>query len=763
MEKESDSKGKLESNSPHAGRSKSFSFRAPQEKFTIQDFELGKIYGVGSYSKVVRAMKKDTGNVYALKIMDKKFITKENKAAYVKLERIVLDQLDHPDDILWMQKGRLSEDEARFYAAEAVEALEYIHTMGLIHRDLKCEANARQPNNCPTERSIRNDYWPFPDDKACTFVGTAAYVPPEVLNSSPATFGNDLWALGCTVYQMLAGTSPFKDSSEWLIFQRIVARDLRFPDYFSNDARDLVDRLLDMDPRRRPGAGPDGYSALKSHRFFEGIDWKNLRSRTPPKLAMEQRTRSAHGGNDRDGSQNHSHAADASARANEGNDGASPSSDAASSITKLAAVDSFDSRWQEFLEPGEIVLMASVLKKMQKLTSKKVQLILTSKPRLIYVDPAKLVVKGNIIWSDNPNELSVQAASPSQLKICTPKKILLFEDSKQKANQWKKAIEALQHRAKYQKNVEAYHNKGSGMKPNIVPNCIRSESYTIAFEVEEEKFPFFGKKYQLKFANDISAETQCLVHFPSLIRLAREAGLDYIEIQNLTDFYDDYRPQFVGMLQDVNHNLIDPRGRLLPRAYDVLGLFTTFVFRKPDPDIAPPLMTPFIVRRNNDDEASEYNSTKHILQMIPMDSQGIVWRDDEKNGQVDSSQGLGKITEQKGILGQEGRKGEEVLYVVIRLVVLRCGRALKFAKTSSMEALYSLYYFSSTSQELQLERESLSKFCNATLRKDWMFAGASSSSLSTSTSSDPLPPRCLAQFIASSSPWRSLLNGLHDH
>nr|GMC58967.1 3-phosphoinositide-dependent protein kinase 2-like isoform X1 [Ipomoea batatas]GMD86227.1 3-phosphoinositide-dependent protein kinase 2-like isoform X1 [Ipomoea batatas] len=483
MEKESDSKGKLESNSPHAGRSKSFSFRAPQEKFTIQDFELGKIYGVGSYSKVVRAMKKDTGNVYALKIMDKKFITKENKAAYVKLERIVLDQLDHPGIVrlyftfqdacsLYMalesceggelfdqitRKGRLSEDEARFYAAEAVEALEYIHTMGLIHRDLKPEnlllsadghIKIADFGSVKPMQDSRITVLPnvASDDKACTFVGTAAYVPPEVLNSSPATFGNDLWALGCTVYQMLAGTSPFKDSSEWLIFQRIVARDLRFPDYFSNDARDLVDRLLDMDPRRRPGAGPDGYSALKSHRFFEGIDWKNLRSRTPPKLAMEQRTRSAHGGNDRDGSQNHSHAADASARANEGNDGASPSSDAASSITKLAAVDSFDSRWQEFLEPGEIVLMASVLKKMQKLTSKKVQLILTSKPRLIYVDPAKLVVKGNIIWSDNPNELSVQAASPSQLKICTPKKILLFEDSKQKANQWKKAIEALQHR-----------------------------------------------------------------------------------------------------------------------------------------------------------------------------------------------------------------------------------------------------------------------------------------------------------------------------
>lgn len=195
--------------------------------------------------------------------------------------------------------------------------------------------------------------------------------------------------------------------------------------------------------------------------------------------------------------------------------------------------------------------------------------------------------------------------------------------------------------AKYQKNVEACHNKGSGMKPNMVPNCIRTESYTIAFEVEEEKFPFFGMKYQLKFANDISAETQCLVHFPSLIRLAREAGLDYIEIQNLTDFYDDYRAQFVGMLQDANHTLTDTRGRLLPRAYDVLGLFTTFIFQKPDPDITPPLMTQFILNKGYDDD--------EMIQQ--MECQGTVWRDDERNGQPDPSLGLAKISEQKGILG----------------------------------------------------------------------------------------------------------------
>ncbi|XP_010543678.1 PREDICTED: 3-phosphoinositide-dependent protein kinase 1-like [Tarenaya hassleriana] len=74
------------------------------------------------------------------------------------------------------------------------------------------------------------------DDKACTLVGTASYVTPEVLSSSPATFG---------VYQMLSGTAPFKDASEWLIFQIIIGKDIKFPRYFTDAARDLIDLLLD--------------------------------------------------------------------------------------------------------------------------------------------------------------------------------------------------------------------------------------------------------------------------------------------------------------------------------------------------------------------------------------------------------------------------------------------------------------------------------------------------------------------------------------
>ncbi|VAH34385.1 unnamed protein product [Triticum turgidum subsp. durum] len=142
---------------------------------------------------------------------------------------------------------------------------------------------------------------------------------------------------------------------------------------------------------------------------------------------------------------------------------------------------------------------------------------------------------------------------------------------------------------KYQKNVEASHNKGL----KVVPNSIRSDNYTITFEIEEEKFPFFGKKYQLKFANEAMVENHCLVHFPSLMRLAREAGLEYVEIQNLTEFYDDNRTQFAPMLGSCGANLVDPRGKLIARSYDILGgLYSTFVFQKPDPDAIPPVVTP---------------------------------------------------------------------------------------------------------------------------------------------------------------------------
>ena len=127
-------------------------------------------------------------------------------------------------------------------------------------------------------------------------------------------------------------------------------------------------------------------------------------------------------------------------------------------------------------------MLISKLKKINKLSNKKVQLILTNKPQLICVDPAKMVNKGNISWSDDPSELNVQVANSSHFRICTvsplfllalsiilnalfylildaliimpnlvllqPKKVFVLEDAKQRAWQWKNAIEDLQHSQK---------------------------------------------------------------------------------------------------------------------------------------------------------------------------------------------------------------------------------------------------------------------------------------------------------------------------
>lgn len=108
-------------------------------------------------------------------------------------------------------------------------------------------------------------------NRATSFVGTAEYVSPEVLNNTGVTYASDLWALGCIVYQMLAGRPPFKGASEYLTFQLITNRELEFPENFPAAARDLVEKLLRAEPSERLGAA--GLAPLRAHPFFSGVDW----------------------------------------------------------------------------------------------------------------------------------------------------------------------------------------------------------------------------------------------------------------------------------------------------------------------------------------------------------------------------------------------------------------------------------------------------------------------------------------------------------
>jgi len=252
--------------------------RAPQESLTPSDFVYGHVLGLGSYSKVVKAKRKDTSEVLALKIMDKKHIIRENKVKFVKMERMILDQLDFPGVVrlcftfqdvycLYMaleccsggelfdqirRKGRMHQKEVRFYAAEIVEILEYIHSQGVIHRDLKPENLLLTTDghlklcdfgSAKMVRPLPNGFFQQEDgDKS--FVGTADYVSPEVLTSSQASYGVDLWALGCIIYHMLEGRPPYKADTEYLTFQKVLKREFVMPSHFSPAAKDLINRLL---------------------------------------------------------------------------------------------------------------------------------------------------------------------------------------------------------------------------------------------------------------------------------------------------------------------------------------------------------------------------------------------------------------------------------------------------------------------------------------------------------------------------------------
>lgn len=199
---------------------------------------------------------------------------------------------------------------AKFYAAELLLALEKMHAKGIIHRDLKPEnilldenmhlqiadfgtAKILDPeeihSNTPHTVTEVDEGSPSKNDRSrkISFVGTAQYVSPDLLQNRVDTRASDLWAFGCIVYQMISGLPPFRASTEFLTFQKILKMDYEFPEGFPADAKNLVEKLLVLDHTKRLGADDKGdtYESIRSHPFFEGIDWDNIWDQTPPTIS----------------------------------------------------------------------------------------------------------------------------------------------------------------------------------------------------------------------------------------------------------------------------------------------------------------------------------------------------------------------------------------------------------------------------------------------------------------------------------------------
>ncbi|EEA27402.1 serine/threonine protein kinase [Talaromyces marneffei ATCC 18224] len=294
----------------------------------VRDFSFGQTLGEGSYSTVCLGTDRQTLNEYAIKILDKRHIIKEKKVKYVNVEKDALNRLtDHPGivrlyytfqderslyfvldyckggELLGVLKRMTTFDEecTQFYGAQILDTIDYMHKRGIIHRDLKPENilldsqmhtkitdfgtakildTSKQPEGGLGDIPSLDSTDPPEHERASSFVGTAEYVSPELLTDKNACKASDLWAFGCIIFQLLAGRPPFKAANEYLTFQKIVALEYEFPTGFPPVARDLVERLLVLDPARRLPI-----EHIKNHQFFDGITWgRGLWKQKAPRL-----------------------------------------------------------------------------------------------------------------------------------------------------------------------------------------------------------------------------------------------------------------------------------------------------------------------------------------------------------------------------------------------------------------------------------------------------------------------------------------------
>lgn len=179
-----------------------------------------------------------------------------------------------------------AEESARFYAAEVLHALEYLHEKGFIYRDLKPEnILVHQSGHCRlidfdlskqskvAKREVKVGHSKrlvaVPDIVTHSFVGTEEYIAPEIIKG-PHNASVDWWTLGILLYEMVFGRTPFRGTSQEKTFSKIQAGKISFPETpkVSKHCKDIIKKLLATDPRKRLGC-KGGAQEIKSHSFFK--------------------------------------------------------------------------------------------------------------------------------------------------------------------------------------------------------------------------------------------------------------------------------------------------------------------------------------------------------------------------------------------------------------------------------------------------------------------------------------------------------------
>nr|AML76401.1 putative LOV domain-containing protein [Phelline lucida] len=314
---------------------------ASGERIGLDHFKPIKPLGCGDTGSVHLVELKGTGELYAMKAMDKSVMLNRNKVHRACIEREIISLLDHPFlptlytsfqtsthvclitdfcpggelfALLDKQPLKIFEEQsARFYAAEVVIGLEYLHCLGIIYRDLKPENILLQKDGHVVLTDFDLSFWTSckpqvlkhalpkkkrrrrseppptfvaePFTQSNSFVGTEEYIAPEIITGAGHSSAIDWWAVGILLYEMLYGRTPFRGKNRQKTFSNILHKDLTFPSSIpvSLAGRQLINALLNRDPASRLGSN-GGANAIKAHSFFRGINWPLIRCMSPPPL-----------------------------------------------------------------------------------------------------------------------------------------------------------------------------------------------------------------------------------------------------------------------------------------------------------------------------------------------------------------------------------------------------------------------------------------------------------------------------------------------
>ncbi|TMS34645.1 hypothetical protein L596_002190 [Steinernema carpocapsae] len=517
---------------------------------TPNDFYFMQLIGEGAISFIFRSREVNTGHPYAIKVLDKNEIVKLKKLNYVSREKRVMAYLTylargHPNlvslyctfqdaerlyfvmtlaergDLYRLLKavGPLESGPARFYITEIVAGLGFMHDHGIVHRDLKPEnvliaksghvlisdlETAKAFGKSPASAAINDVAFPEEDDDPnlieearkkeenrgdrSSFVGTAQYISPEVVQGLPVGPECDYWALGAIMCQMLSGRPPFCAENEFKTMEQILKGTYVMPKSLTDKEQKIVSEFLVVEQKDRLGSVErGGLRAVKEHTYFMDVEWEQLENLPPPTFGEEPRltwdddedvvNAQAQTGLEREhmkhlildcfdaelraqsfamdsdedqdqqsfeGSESLPNSLDipfSEASFNTDSTGLSENSfivdlrDRETRVLQQAENHEF----HRFVQ-NELILKNGRLDKRRGLFARRREFLLTTGPYLFYVDPFDMVFKGRIPIN---RDTTVEIKNFKNFCVNTPGRVYYLSDPARNAPQWELAINAV--------------------------------------------------------------------------------------------------------------------------------------------------------------------------------------------------------------------------------------------------------------------------------------------------------------------------------